>query len=86
MIKIDNENKEVTLYLRDYLGPQELYPYDDLSIHCEKYLSQGYDVSVISVPGFLMIHGTRKYGDRPWSKTDNYKFKTYKTARDALRR
>lgn len=83
MNKIDHDKKEATLYLRDYLMPGGLYPYDCLPQHCEHWLAQGYEVCVISVPGFLMFSGHPGY-KKPWGSLSMGKFKQYKTAYEAL--
>ncbi len=69
---------ETTIYLRDYLSPGGKYPYERLTIDMENALEAG-GVSVISVPGFLMIWGSKEYA-KPWMADG----KTYKTAYEAL--
>lgn len=85
MQKIDEQTKEATLYLRDYLVPGGIYPYDTLPIHCEEWLKKGYKVAVISVPGWLMFSGWPGRA-KPWSTLSMGKFHQYKTAREALRK
>lgn len=86
MEEIDNTTKEITIHLRDYLSPGGLYNYDLLPAHCEKWLSKGYKVSVVSVPGFLMFTGWPNRKGKKWSKLDMGKFREYKTAYEALKR
>ena len=82
--RIDHDEKEVTLYLRDYLSPGGLYPYDCLTEHCEHWLKEGYRVCVLSVPGFVMFTGNPKY-KKAWSVLSMGKFKTFKTAYEAMK-
>lgn len=83
MLKVDHEAKKATLYLRDYLQPGGLHPYDNLPADLEHWLKQGYEVSLISVPGFQMLYGNPKY-EKPWGVRSMGKFYTFKTARAAL--
>jgi len=71
------------VYLRDYLQPGGKHPYKALPRHLEDIRRAGKDVSLISVPGFLMLSGfadDEELGGRPWLKDGKW----YENAKDAL--
>jgi hypothetical protein len=76
-----------TFHLRDYLSPGGRYPYDKLAPDMERALAAGNEVSLLSVPGFLMVRGDPSLADeglKPW--TDNrHALLFYPTARMAIR-
>lgn len=77
--------KEKTFYLRDYLVPGGRYPYERLPGDMEVALAQGYTVSLISVPGFLMVLGWPGK-KKPWCRElMGGREKCFKTAREAIR-
>lgn len=72
----------IEIYLRDYLRPGGSRPYKQLPIDMEVALETGQNVVLISVPGFIIAHGSKEYETLPpWSDTDgNY----YLSAEDCL--
>ena len=71
--------------LRDYLTPGGLYSYDDIYSDMENALKTVGNVMLWSVPGFLMLSGSTELGKKPWSKEIGFKYKYFKTAREALK-
>lgn len=74
--------KRVTFHLRDYLVPRGKYPYKDLAPEMERALATGKEVSLISVPGFLMASGHPSLIEQgcPWSDGTSW----YATAQDCI--
>jgi len=83
MTEVDNRLKKTTFYLRDYLKPNGIYPYEYLFNDMEHWLAAGHTVCLISVPGFLMVSGYPADTDSscpPWISDNEF----YKTAKDAV--
>ncbi len=83
MSRYEVSGKTATFRFKSYLGPYNLFPYNDLSKDLEAAHKEGFEVVLLSVPGFVMLssfQGSKK----PWGKTVGFKFKTFKTAREAL--
>jgi len=74
---------KVILYLRDYLVPGGIHPYEQLPVDMEKAFAGGNDVTVVSVPGFTMAMAFDEFrnSERPWSDGNGF---YYKTAKDCI--
>jgi hypothetical protein len=68
-----------TLYLRHYLRPGGVRPYDQLPDDLEAALAKGEPVSLVSVPGFPMLMGLPGY-EQPWVRGGRF----YTSAAEAL--
>ena len=83
------EGDTATFRLRDYLVPGGRYPYEQLAGDMEMVFLKGFNVSLLSVPGFLMVLGLQQGGKepwdvkKPWSRADGRK--RYARAADAIR-
>jgi hypothetical protein len=83
-VRFTLEGNDATFHLKPYLGPHNRYPYHELAGDLEMALSLGHTVSLLSVPGFLMLSGFPG-GKKPWGVTIGFKFKRFATASEALR-
>lgn len=83
--KKDNQGWCV-FHLKDYLGPNEKYPYKQLFGDLESARACGNNVSLISVPGFVILNGfadlDEKENRAPWFAYGE----AYESAREALGR
>ena len=76
--------------LKDYLSPGNRYPYNDLPNDLEAARRQGLAVSLLSVPGFLMVGAFpdapgKRPSKKPWWTSSMGKFREFATAREALK-
>ena len=76
--------------LQDYLSPGNKYPYDDLPNDLETARGSGLAVSLLSVPGFLMVGAFpdtpgKRFSKKPWWAPSMGKFREFATAREALK-
>ncbi len=83
------KSDEAEFSLREYLGPNGKYPYDDLAQDLEDALADGKKVYLISVPGFMMVAGHPDLlsleDPKPWHICDRTKGGYFGTAREALK-
>ncbi len=86
MKRCELEGNVATFRLTWYLSPGGRYPYEDLPGDLEMALSYDHEVVLLSVPGFVMLHGVAMPEcKRPWGKTVGFKFKTFDSAAKGLR-
>ena len=84
------EGNDATFRLRDYLVPGGRYPYEQLAGDMEMAFLKGFNVSLLSVPEFLMVLGLQHANKKPWDVkkpwcTEGMRRKRYARAADAIR-